>query len=69
MKNPLFKQIPVATDGEYAPGRPRFFSSVGRNKVTGELVPLTLKRGMKKIGRNAPCICGSGEKYKNCCGR
>lgn len=23
----------------------------------------------KKIGRNEPCICGSGKKYKKCCGR
>ncbi len=23
----------------------------------------------EKIGRNAPCPCGSGKKYKNCCGR
>lgn len=23
----------------------------------------------KKIGRNDPCICGSGRKYKNCCGK
>jgi preprotein translocase subunit SecA len=22
-----------------------------------------------KLGRNAPCSCGSGKKYKNCCGR
>ena len=22
----------------------------------------------KKIGRNEPCICGSGKKYKHCCG-
>jgi hypothetical protein len=22
-----------------------------------------------KVGRNAPCPCGSGKKYKNCCGR
>ena len=21
-----------------------------------------------KVGRNEPCICGSGKKYKNCCG-
>jgi uncharacterized protein len=27
------------------------------------------KEGPKKIGRNAPCPCGSGEKYKKCCGR
>ncbi len=25
--------------------------------------------GSKKIGRNAPCPCGSGKKYKHCCGR
>ena len=22
----------------------------------------------KKIGRNEPCFCGSGKKYKHCCG-
>lgn len=26
-------------------------------------------RRTKKIGRNDPCPCGSGKKYKNCCGR
>jgi len=28
-----------------------------------------VKRKEKKIGRNAPCPCGSGKKYKKCCGR
>ena len=23
----------------------------------------------KEIGRNDPCPCGSGKKYKNCCGK
>ena len=23
----------------------------------------------EKIGRNDPCPCGSGKKYKNCCGK
>jgi len=27
-----------------------------------------VKRTEKKIGRNAPCPCGSGKKYKKCCG-
>ena len=26
-------------------------------------------RKVEKIGRNEPCPCGSGKKYKNCCGR
>ena len=27
------------------------------------------RRATKKIGRNAPCPCGSGRKYKKCCGK
>lgn len=23
--------------------------------------------GVKKIGRNDPCLCGSGKKFKKCC--
>lgn len=29
----------------------------------------TVKRDGKKVGRNDPCPCGSGKKYKKCCGR
>ena len=34
-------------------------------------VPLDLpvRRNVPKVGRNEPCPCGSGKKYKNCCGR
>ena len=28
----------------------------------------TIRKG-KKVGRNDPCPCGSGKKYKHCCGR
>jgi SEC-C motif-containing protein len=28
-----------------------------------------LRRDAPKIGRNDPCSCGSGKKYKKCCGR
>ena len=31
--------------------------------------PIPAGEGKKKIGRNDPCPCGSGKKYKNCCGR
>lgn len=27
----------------------------------------TFKRNATKVQRNAPCSCGSGKKYKNCC--
>ncbi|MDO4834240.1 MAG: preprotein translocase subunit SecA [Bacillota bacterium] len=29
----------------------------------------TVRREQPKIGRNDPCPCGSGKKYKHCCGR
>ncbi|MDO4476205.1 MAG: SEC-C metal-binding domain-containing protein [Lachnospiraceae bacterium] len=28
-----------------------------------------VRREAKKVGRNEPCPCGSGRKYKHCCGR
>jgi preprotein translocase subunit SecA len=34
-----------------------------------ELVIPTVRREAPKVGRNDPCPCGSGKKYKNCCGR
>ena len=27
-----------------------------------------VKRAAEKIGPNSPCPCGSGKKYKKCCG-
>lgn len=30
---------------------------------------VTVKRTMPKVGRNDPCPCGSGKKYKQCCGK
>lgn len=34
-----------------------------------EGVSKTVKRAGDKVGRNDPCPCGSGKKYKKCCGR
>ena len=41
-------------------------------KETGTTGDGTVKRTpvkRQKVGRNDPCPCGSGKKYKNCCGR
>ena len=36
----------------------------------GELVGETpIVREAPKVGRNDPCPCGSGKKYKKCCGK
>lgn len=36
--------------------------------VDGEINPPVAQRHVEKIGRNDPCPCGSGKKYKKCCG-
>ena len=35
----------------------------------GAVSPVQVIRTAPKVGRNDPCPCGSGKKYKNCCGR
>ncbi len=37
--------------------------------VEGYMLPPVTVRNETKIGRNEPCPCGSGKKYKKCCGR
>ncbi len=37
--------------------------------VSRRTKPQTVKRTEKKVGRNDPCPCGSGKKYKHCHGR
>jgi SEC-C motif domain protein len=38
--------------------------------IDGEMVkPKTMVREQPKVGRNDPCLCGSGNKYKKCCGK
>jgi len=34
----------------------------------GKVIPVTVVRNEAKVGRNDPCPCGSGKKYKQCCG-
>ena len=35
----------------------------------GNVVQKTVVRNGPKLGRNEPCPCGSGRKYKHCCGK
>jgi SWIM/SEC-C metal-binding protein len=37
--------------------------------LTRLLNPLKPKIAEKKVGRNEPCPCGSGKKFKNCCAK
>ena len=41
-----------------------------RRRATAEAAKAeTFVRSGRKVGRNEPCPCGSGKKYKHCCGR
>ncbi len=46
------------------PEKPRPRPSAGRHIP---VIPETVKRTAPKVGRNEPCPCGSGKKYKKCC--
>lgn len=35
----------------------------------GKIVATTIVRSNPKVGRNDPCPCGSGKKFKHCCGK
>jgi SEC-C motif-containing protein len=50
-------QIQQAVDQEWG--------HFGRSYREDEVDPA----GSPKVGRNDPCLCGSGVKYKRCCGR
>jgi len=42
------------------------FDRMNESSVTGPKGPV---KSAKKVGRNDPCPCGSGKKYKKCCGK
>jgi preprotein translocase subunit SecA len=60
-----------------APARNRQLQPVGAMAAVAEdgdgagevTIDLPIRRSIPKVGRNEPCPCGSGKKYKNCCGR
>ena len=63
-RRPEAPQAPVQAQGNgAAPG--------GRNRRGGTATATAAapRSGGKKIGRNDPCYCGSGLKYKKCCGK
>ena len=47
--------------------RERQNQTLNENSVSEEINQSAIKT--KKISRNAPCPCGSGKKYKHCCGK
>ncbi|MAW07941.1 MAG: hypothetical protein CME61_06630 [Halobacteriovoraceae bacterium] len=59
-----------STDGnEYAHHERASFKKVDEHWyfVDGQILKEVIKNPHKNVGRNDPCICGSGKKYKKCC--
>ena len=40
-----------------------------QNALPADPASKTVRRTQKKVGRNELCPCGSGKKYKDCCGK
>ena len=58
--------ISAASHDEYE----RFHAQAEAGQATqGEQRVKTIKLKKPKVGRNEPCPCGSGKKYKKCCGK
>lgn len=45
------------------------FSEEKRKEIKKDYKESRIVRNEEKIGRNDPCPCGSGKKYKKCCGK
>jgi len=58
---------PDKIDDLRQPKEQKLVFSGGDNAETTSKKPV--KRTGKKVGRNDPCPCGSGKKYKKCCGK
>ncbi len=66
----LLYNAKISTEKEQAKERKTVYANVSTSgpKKTTEPVK-NAGAGKKKVGRNDPCPCGSGKKYKKCCGR
>ncbi|MBB6630979.1 preprotein translocase subunit SecA [Clostridium algidicarnis] len=58
----------LQVQAERAPEREKVVKEVSTNYEDSSVRKEPIKKE-EKIGRNDPCKCGSGKKYKNCCGR
>ena len=70
-KEKLYKNM-VAARADWLYELPQWkeiFSEAELKKLYKEQKESTTIRKGKKIGRNDPCPCGSGKKYKKCCGK
>ena len=63
----LFK-IELVSDQEIYERSQRRLQDISMNRGEGEEKKKPSKRESGKVGRNDPCPCGSGKKYKKCCG-
>jgi len=64
----LFR-VEIRREEELQALRPEEPQQIQLSHSEGETKRKPVKRKGRKIGRNAPCPCGSGKKYKHCCGR
>src|SRR5262249_12836453 len=62
-----YEAIPSAVAALYEYFKPKR-EQVARANAGGAIAAQPLRRGAAKVGRNELCPCGSGKKFKKCCG-
>lgn len=73
----IFANLPMSLsapqlDGDHGHEAPGPLTEAAKRVDEAEPPPtitIPVRREIPKVGRNDPCPCGSGRKYKNCCGK
>lgn len=67
--------VVVVVDGSYPPYRRERLAPTARDvreslpPIVAPTVRVPIRRAVEMLRRNAPCVCGSGRKFKRCCMR
>jgi len=72
IKEDIFEKlcwVQIQVDDEIEQMRKKREEEYVMSRGDSDAAPAPVKRTGKKVGRNDPCPCGSGKKYKRCCGK
>ena len=69
----LFSNMPTAmiheSLGQFGAPQEEIVDGAETNEIPASDIQITFKREIPRVGRNDQCPCGSGKKYKKCCGQ
>ena len=63
------QNVKITSESHAAPVTPKSVAKPIDGAAGNTQTQTPVKRDSSKVGRNDPCPCGSGKKYKDCCGK